>query len=77
MIVNKCDNCQVQFEEGQFPEWLQLTSERGILIVGPGRSVAKYRMLDFCSPTCAQEFLTTLVIAMRESACLSKKEQLK
>ena len=36
MIVNKCDNCQAQFEEGQFPEWLQLTSERGILIVGPG-----------------------------------------
>jgi hypothetical protein len=74
MIVNKCDNCQAQFEEGQFPEWLQLTSERGILIVGPGRSVVKYQMLDFCSPLCAQEFLTTLTRKMSESACQSKSE---
>lgn len=77
MIVNKCDNCSVQFAEGEFPAWMQITGANGVVLVGPGRSVVKYPVLDFCTPQCAAEFLDSLAEAMRGSSCPSKSEESK
>lgn len=64
MIVNKCDNCNLSYEEGLYPGWIQITGDRGVLIVGTKRNVMKYQVLDFCCAECAKEFLNDVIKAM-------------
>ena len=64
MIVSKCDNCRKEYSEGECPDWVQITGERGILIIGANKSVTKYGVLDFCCPDCAKEFIESVIVAM-------------
>lgn len=67
MLVNKCDNCNVEFKDGEFLEWLQITADKGIIVANSTRSVVKFHVLDFCSPTCMAEFFTTVLARMEEA----------
>lgn len=65
MIVSKCDYCNTEYKEGEYPNWLQITSERGIMVINANKSVVKFNVLDFCCPECACNFLGELANSMK------------
>lgn len=68
MLVNKCDNCRVELKEiAEFPEWIHVTSQSGIVVTLAGVGAVKFQSLDFCNPKCAEEFFGALVQTMREA----------
>lgn len=65
MIVSKCDRCNTEYREGEFPDWLQITSERGVMVINANKAVVKFNVLDFCCPDCARDFLAELSATMK------------
>lgn len=67
MLVNKCDTCKAEYREGEYPEWFQLTADKGVIIVDSHHSVTKFPVLDFCTPQCAAEFFTSILATMSDA----------
>lgn len=65
MIVSKCDKCNAEYREGEYPDWLQITADRGVMIINANKSVVKFGVLDFCCPDCARDFLAELAASMK------------
>ena len=65
MIVSKCDACGTEYREGEFPDWMQLTGERGVIISNAHKAVTKFAVLDFCCPACMEKFFTDLATSMK------------
>lgn len=65
MIISKCDKCGAEFQEGKYENWLQITADKGVMIINANKSIIKFGVLDFCCPECAQGFFAELVDAMK------------
>lgn len=65
MLVNKCDKCDTQYKEGDYPDWLQITGDRGVTIVNANKAAVKFSVLDFCCPDCMKEFFIELSSTMK------------
>lgn len=61
MFVSKCDHCKAEYSEGQCPDWIQISGERGIMVSNANKNVRRYQVLDFCNVGCMHAFFENIL----------------